>query len=260
MNDKISPKFQMLLIDDVEKSIWDKYESYKKVQFYIEKWHITEGGWNNSWENFTIAKKEGGEIDLLPTLHSIDGETLIRIAIDLGLETPDFIPSIPTFRNELKSDYKTASSTFEKAFKQIEEQPDIAIGLVNSALESIIKEILKDDSIKTKSNPKKTLYDLTKDLLKEFQLYPNSEMPIEIKTIGSSLLSINQSIEKLRSEKTNLHGKTHEDYIVKDSIYAYFVVNSVATIGLFLNSFYKTKFPKENTESLEILDTDDLPF
>jgi len=260
MNDKISPKYQMLLIDDVEKSIWDKYESYKKIRFYIEKWQITEKDWNNSWENFTIAEKENGEIDLLSTLHSIDGETLIRIAIDLGLETPDFIPSIPTFRNEMKSDYKTASSTFEKAFKQIEKNPDIAIGLVNSALESIIKEILKDDNIKTKSNPKETLYDLTTDLLKEFQLFPNSEMPIEIKTINSSLLSINQNIEKLRSEKTNLHKKTHKDYIVKDSIYAYFVVNSVTTIRLFLNSFYKTKFPKENTESLEILNTDDLPF
>lgn len=79
-------------------------------------------------------------------------------------------------------------------------------------------------------------------------------MPIEIKTIGSSLLSISQSIEKLRSEKTNLHGKTHEDYIVTDSIYAHFVVNSVATIGLFLNSFYKNQFPRENTEGQEFDD------
>jgi len=56
------------------------------------------------------------------------------------LETPDFIPCIPTFRNEIKSDYKTASATFEKAFRQIEEHPDIAIGLANSSLESIIKK------------------------------------------------------------------------------------------------------------------------
>ncbi len=69
----------------------------------------------------------------------MDGETLIKIAIDLGVDTPDLIPSIPFFRNEIKAEYPTASQAFEKAYKEIEENPDIAIGLVNSALESIIK-------------------------------------------------------------------------------------------------------------------------
>lgn len=50
------------------------------------------------------------------TLHTIDGETLIKIAIDLGLETSDFMPSIPLFKNELNSSYENASLTFEKAF------------------------------------------------------------------------------------------------------------------------------------------------
>lgn len=46
------------------------------------------------------------KIDLKKTLHQIDGETLLKIAIDLGLDTPDFIPSIPMFKNELKSSLK----------------------------------------------------------------------------------------------------------------------------------------------------------
>jgi hypothetical protein len=244
MNDLISPKYQMKLAKDVHEAIWAEYKSYKEVRLYINKWHIVEQDWNNYWENFTIQTKENGEIDLLATLHNIDGATLLKIAIDLGVETPDFIPSIPTFRNAIKSDYKIASATFEKAFKQIEEHPDIAIGLVNSALESIIKEILKDERINSKIKGTETLYSLTSEILKAFQLFPNSEMPTEIKTIGSSLLSINQSIEKLRSEKTNVHGKTADDYVIKDSLYTYFVVNSVTTIGLFLNSYYRNKFPK----------------
>ena len=195
--------------------------------------------------------KSEDNIDLTETLHNIPGETLLKIAIDLGVETPDFIPSIPMFRNVIKSEYKTASATFEKAFKQIEEHPDIAIGLANSALESIIKKILKDGLVSVNTNQNKTLYDLTTNLLKEFQMYPNSDMPIEIKTIGSSLLSINQSIEKIRSEKTDFHGKGTEDYIIKDPLYTYFIVNTVASIGLFLDSFYKKKF-------LEIYN--DIPF
>ena len=84
------------------------------------------------------------KIDLKKTLHQIDGETLLKIAIDLGLDTPDFIPSIPMFKNELKSSFETAAQTFEKAYCNVEKDPSLAIGLANSALESIIKAILKD--------------------------------------------------------------------------------------------------------------------
>ena len=259
MNDLISPKYQMKLVKDVHDAIWAEYKSYKEVLLYIEKWHVVESDWNNTWENFNIQTKPNKEIDLLATLHSIEGDLLLKIAIDMGVDTPDFIPSIPTFRNTIKSEYITASGTFEKAFKQIETHPDIAIGLANSALESIIKEIFKDDRIQTKPKDTKTLYDLTGDLLKEFQLYPGSDVPQEIKMIGSSLLAVNQGIEKLRSEKTNMHGKTNDDYVVEDSIYAYFVVNSVATVGLFLNSYYKNKFPPKKVES-PVLGGSDLPF
>ncbi len=256
-NNSISPNYLMGLVNRIESALWAMFENnkYKNVRFYVEKWHEDD----LNWENFHLFEKEDGNIDLSRTLHNIDGETLLKIAIDLGLETPDFIPSIPTFRNAIKSDYKTASATFEKAFNQIEEHPDIAVGLVNSALESIIKEILKDEKIKTKANSKKTLYELASDLLKEFQLYPETDMPAEIKTIGSSFLAINQSIERLRSEKTNLHGKTQGDYIINDAIYTYFIVNSVATVGLFLKSFYEKKFGEINSNDLPLVE-DDLPF
>ncbi|MBI9036559.1 MAG: abortive infection family protein [Bacteroidales bacterium] len=262
MKNNISPKYQMQLVSEIEEKLWNTFSTskYKNVAFYIKKWQKVEcDQYNNEvWYSFEIVKKEDKNIDLLSTLHGIDGETLLKIAIDLGLETPDLIPSISVFRNELKTNFETARQTFEKAFKLIEDEPDMAIGLVNSALESIIKEISKDERIKTKLNSNKTLYKLASNLLKEFQLFPNSDLPEEIKTIGSSLLSINQSIEKIRSEKTNMHGKMHNDYLINDAIYTYFVVNSVTTIGLFLNSFYKNKFPKEIIE--EQTETDNLPF
>lgn len=259
MDDIVSPKYQMQLVNSVEKAIWDDYKSYKQVRLYINKWHKNNydpNGFNNDyWENFTIVEKPNKEIDLTSTLHNFSGTDLLKIAIDLGVDTPDFIPSIPTFKNELKSEYKTAYDTFTKAFKQIETDPSIAVGLANSALESIIKEILKDDRISSKINGGETLYKLTSIILKEFNI-TNDEHPKEIKTIGSSLLAINQSIEKLRSEKTNFHGKTNEDYLITDSIYTYFVVNAVTTVGLFLSSYYKTKFPKPKA----VVEDDGLPF
>ncbi|ARN70404.1 hypothetical protein BST91_01405 [Nonlabens tegetincola] len=256
MNELISPKYQMKLVKSVHDAIWAEYKTYREVSLYIDKWHEVDE-WNNYWENFQIIQKESGDIDLLRTLHSMNGSDLLKMAIDMGVDTPDFIPSIPTFKNELKSDFKTAYDTFTKAFKQIESDPSLAIGLANSALESIVKEILKDDRIKSKTKGTETLYKLTSIIVKEFNFLNNSH-PIEIRTIGSSLLSISQSIEKLRSEKTDFHGKTEEDYLITDSVYTYFVVNAVTTVGLFLQSYFKTKLPKPAKEVEE--EHDDLPF
>lgn len=251
MNELISPKYQMKLVNKVEEAIWKEFGSYKNVQNYIVKWHIHE----YNWENFNIIYKDENNIDLNSTLHSMVGDILLKIAIDLGVDTPDFIPSIPTFKNKLKSNYKTAYDTFMKGFKQIETDPSLAVGLANSALESIIKEILKDERIESNMKGKETLYDLTKIVVKEFNLI-DSIQTREIRTISSSLLAMNQAIETLRSEKTNFHGKTNEDFIINDSLYAYFIVNSVATIGLFLIEFYKNKYPKPSSP----IDLDTLPF
>jgi hypothetical protein len=257
MNEKISPRYIMSLIGDIENKIWQELQTDENAKYYIEKW-IEGNGWD--YQNFTIAYKNGDQIDIPATLNRIDGETLLKIAIDLGVETPDFIPSIPVFRNEIKTSFETASATFERAFKTIEEHPDLSIGLANSALESIIKEIIRDDSIKTQYDQNKTLYQLTTAILKEFKLYPENGIPDEIRQIGSAMLTINQNIEKLRSEKTNMHGKVSDDYIVNDPMYAYFIVNSVSTIGLFLNSFYRKKYPIPETKNSNESESDDLPF
>jgi hypothetical protein len=249
MNDFISPKYQMKLIKELTQTIEREHPTNQDARYYIEKWHDVNHDWNHHSENFYIREKEDGKLDLVSTLNYIDSEILIKIAIDLGLDTPDFIPTVSSFKNLLKADYKTANTVFEKAIKQIENHPDMAISLVNSALEGIIRQIFKDERIKTKPKPSKTLYDLTSELLKEFQLFPESDMPVEIKTIGSSLLSINQSIEKLRSEKTDVHGKTSDERTIEDSIFAYFIVNAVTTVGKFLISYYNKRFPPIKLEN-----------
>jgi hypothetical protein len=265
MNDLISPKYQMKLINEVENALWAEFQTskYVNVKYYIQKWQyiVCEDSYNGIIYNFDIVNQPNStNIDLSTTLHNIDGATLLKIAIDLGIDTPDFIPSIPTFKNTLKSDYKTAYDTFVKAYKQIETDPSIAVGLANSALESIIKEILKDNRLNCNLKGNETNRELTKHILKQFKLFSKSDLPDEIKTIGHSLSAINQSIEDLRSSKTDFHGKTAEDYIIDDPIYAYFVVNSITTVGLFLNSYYKNKFPKIETEIANTIIDDDFPF
>lgn len=259
MDELISPKYQMQLVNSVQDKIWEEFKSYKNVLFYIKKWHKSSEGYNynDNWENFTISLDVNGTIDLSSTLHSMNGSDLLKIAIDLGLDTPDFIPTIPQFKNEIKEQYENVYDTFLKSIKNIETDPSLAIGLANSAFESLIKEILKDERMESKLKGNETLFKLIQAIINEFKL--NSEnFPIEARTICTSLISICQSIEKLRSEKTIFHGKTKEDLLIEDSIYVYLTVNSFTTVGLFLNSYYNKKFPKVKIENFDELE--DLPF
>ena len=249
----------MSIVQNINDRLFELYKSYEDVANYLDKWHIVYDCYGDN-ENFYFFYKdeEGKKLDVKKTLHHIDGETLLKIAIDLGVETPDYIPSIPVFKNELKSSYETASQTFEKAFKNVEEDPSLAVGLANSALESIIKEILKDDRIDVEWNEKDTLSNLIKNICKAFKLTTDSEMPNEIKTISSSLLNACKAIDDLRSDKTIFHGKMDSNYVVAEPLYAYFIVNAVSTVGLFLLNFYKLRFPQIVKPVIE--DIDDLPF
>src|SRR5690606_28941250 len=122
MNELISPKYQMQLINSVQDKIWEEFKSYKNVLFYIKKWHQSSEGynWNDHWENFSIHLDVNGNIDLLSCSHSMNGGELLKIAIDLGVDTPDFIPTIPLFKNEIKEQYVNVYDTFLKSVKNIE--------------------------------------------------------------------------------------------------------------------------------------------
>jgi hypothetical protein len=257
MKPLVSPSYQMKLVQEVKEALFGQFQSYDNVRFYIEKWY--EGDGYDSG-NFNILYKGVGQIDVLRTLHTMDGSLLLKIAVDLGVATPDFIPTVATFKNELKSSYKTAYQTFEKALLEVEEHPDIAVGLVNSALESIIKEICKDELLAVHVNERDTLYTLCQHVLKALGIYPSTEIPTEIRNIGSGLLKVAQEIEKVRSSKTKVHAKVDGEYIVDDPLLAQFIVNSVATIGVFLINFYKTKFPPEASSGTVYEVVDELPF
>lgn len=252
----------MDLVNKIQEELLNKY-NYYEIEQYLLFWQID---YDNSNSNFYIYYSSDplyrDIIDLFKTLSCIakeDSELLLKIAIDLGIETPDFIPSIPTFRNKLKSDYKNASTSFEKAFHNIEKDPQEAVGNANSVLESIIKEILSDERFANINSSNTTSKKLVNQILQVFQLNSDSpEMPNEMKTIGNSLRNVSKAIEDLRSDKTLHHGQASEKYLIDQPLYAYFVVNACATVGLFLIDFYENKFPKLVSSS--DIDDEDLPF
>ena len=259
---ELSPKYIADLTKRVIEIIWDTYKSYDMVKYYISKWQKTEwiGDGFDSYQqtNFEIVNKPKGEIDLIATFMRIDNETLIKIAIDLGIDTPNFIPCIPLFKNVLKEEFPTTSEIFEKAYKLVYDDPSMAIGLANSALESLIKEILSDERIIIKCDKGDNLKKLIKHICTAF-MGNDEDLPQEIRTISTSLSSISNAIDDLRSAKTILHGKTTSDYIVSNPMYAELVVNSAASVGQFLQSYYNQNYPKIELKETDII-PDDLPF
>ena len=260
MKQELSPKYITDLAKKVADAIWSEFKSYDMVKFYISKWqkfeYISEF---YEQANFEIIETNKG-IDLLPTIMRMSDELLIKIAIDLGIDTPNFIPCIPTFKNVLKAEHTTTSEVFEKAYKLVYEDPSMAISLANSALESLIKEILDDERINAKYDKGHTLKKLINLICKAF-MENDEDMPQEIRTISSSLIGISGTIEDLRSTKTIAHGKSATDYIVSNPLYAELIVNSVASVGLFLQTYYKQNYPSLE-QSEEIYDTYEvsLPF
>lgn len=251
MYEDISPKYMVLLIEKINDTLRDMFKSsrYEKVEWYILKWR-------NLWYNFMILKNEKEQIRLLDTLNYInDNELIIKIAMDLWIETPWFIPAVSKIKNELKEENENIHDTFMKAFREVEENPSLAIWMANSTLESIIKTILQDSRIQIEKDKKNTLYELSEKVIRVFGMNPELDIPKEVKQIWSWLVKTCQWIEQLRSEKTDFHWKTKNDIVIKDSTYAYFVVNAVSTIGLFLLEIYKENYPEQKTFNPE-----DLPF
>jgi hypothetical protein len=246
---KILPTQILEIMDSLNQAIRNKYSSYKNVTRYIERWIPIEECWDNfqgkiEVPRFRIVEKENGQINLEKTLGLFDDETLLKMAIEMGIKTPDIIYSIPEIKGILAKDYTTASETFEEAYKNVDSNPAQSITMANSALESIIKYICEDNK---ELNSNATLYELTEHILKQFGMYPDKKAS-QFKTIGSSFLAISKAIEEIRSKYSNAsHGKTEKDIIIKDSLFSKFLINSVTTVGLFLLNYYEKFIKNVNT-------------
>jgi hypothetical protein len=241
----VSPKYMMDLIARLETAIWDMFDTskYVNVERYIKKWHWSDGdGWNHE-ENFQIYTKEK-HIDLGETLHDMPPDIVIKIAMDVGVDTPNFLPAIPTFKNILKERNENAYQNFERAIKDVYDNPDVSVSLASATLEGIIKTILSFEPFLAKKSDlnKKSCASLVKEIVREFNLAKSVDCPQELITIASQLRGLGAAIDSLRSNKSTAHGKSHDDYVVDDPLWASLIVNTTATLGLFLWEFYEVKY------------------
>jgi len=259
----------MNIVDKIEAKLWDERGSskYKYVENYIERWHeVFDEGYNDYSENFQIFRKddEANNIDLNKTLSRMPDELLLKIAYDLEIETPGFLPVVAEkFKIVLEANNFNAKAVFENAIHNVYSNPSDAVLNASSALDGIIKTILEDDRFEKEKPRKDGLSKRMGRVMTSLGLNKKSGAPDEIIGITSSLDNIVQRIDDLRSSKTNSHGTLPEDYIIDDPLWAEFAINSAATVGLFIWEYYekrfKTKEEVSNDNSFEI-DLDSIPF
>jgi len=243
----ISPSSMLDIIDRVEQALWNKFDTkkYQNVKRYISRWHEDhyDNRGNYYGSNFEIVtQKDSDNIDLAATLDSMGDELLFQIAVDLNIEVPGLIYSVAEIKGVLAQKYEDVGKTFQKAHEKIYSEPSTAIIMANSALERSIKKICADGKIDS-CNSKDTLYKLTSHILKQFNFFPDKNLNTNIRNVGSGLLSASQAIENIRSNNTEAHGT--EDEIISDPLYAMLIVNSVATVGLFLLNYYDKHYQPE---------------
>ena len=268
----ISPKYMLNLIEQVKTAIWESVpkRSYRNVYNYIRRWQTQEfdSYGNICDENFQIYMTDD-HIDLEETLYNMPDEYIIRIATDLGVETPGFLPvAIEEFKNVLHDNNQTALQNFERAIKNAYENPDESVLLASSTLDGIIKTILNHESIalKTKIKNNKGLKKQAAELIRLFKEESRGDCPQEIFALSSALNSACGAIDDLRSNKTPAHGSRNGEYVVDDPLWALFIINSMATIGLFLWQYFDKKYnlsedtTEQSNNDLIEFDINDIPF
>lgn len=241
---EISPAYITELKIKLGQKIWEKYKSYKNVKLFLVS-SVKEGDWNepDSFRVFYQGENESA-VDVEKTVLYMSPYETVKMAIDLGIDTPGFLPAIPKFKNILRDENQTAYENFERAIKNVYDNPDQAVLLASSTLEGIIKTILADDSFKTKASAirNKPLTKLVSALIKEFGFDDKTKCPAELITIASQLRGLGKSIDDLRSDKSTAHGKAHDEYVIDDPLWAELIINSSASLGLFLWEYFEKKY------------------
>ncbi len=253
----ISPDTIFNIAKKIEQTLLDTKHTYPDIEWYISKWR-TKNDSHGNFEGYHFYIKNqynSRSIDIMGTLKDIDHELLLQIAVDLDIEIPWLIYSVAEIKGILDDRYKNLARKFENACKEVYSDPSMAIGKANSALELLIKEICKDESIEN-CDPKAGIYELTDHILKQFDFLPDKKLNSRIRDIGSGLFKATRTIGELRSKHTDMHGI---DKTISDPLYAVFVVNSVVTVGLFLLNYYELRYKPQNIGQSSLED-DEIPF
>jgi HEPN domain-containing protein len=247
---QLRPKYKMELIGKIIEKLFNNYPDISQKYSYLK--NFVEEPLGKSCQIQNLPRHFHIPLGEMPE------KKLIEIAIDLGIHIPTVLPTFPTFKRILTVEEKMSKvqNTFDEAYKNLETNPAASVAGANSALESLIKHILSE--LKIDYDEKSTLSKLTEKILKEFDFFPSEKLQVNVRNIGSSLISITQEIVNMRNSMTDVHGKGKNDYIIDDDLYSVFILNAAITVGYFLIAYFNKKYTRTNPVTPN--GKDDIPF
>lgn len=190
---------------------------------------------------YIVPSKRAYVIDLLK---SQPDKLIIQIASDLELEIPrKNIQSADHFKNILKTNQlHSVIDDFNRAYENLETDPEQSIASASSTLESICKAIL--DFFDEEYPKALHMQPLITKAYKLLNLSPVQHADEQIKKILGGLNSVATGIGTLRSKNSSAHG--HGTKKMKLNVrHSRLVVNSCMTIGLFiLETYYENYLNK----------------
>lgn len=257
--ENVSPLYMQRLKNRVEETLWKLFpqSKYKNVNEYILRWHEEDG----CYENFPVYYDIDSHIKLSDTRAGMSNNLLIKIAADIGVETPGILPCIPVMKNILNQNNSNAYTNFKRAIKNVYDSPDQSVTLAASTLEGVIKTILTrltpDDQV-----DRLTLSKLTGKVVRRLIGKCNPSTPEEIKNLASGITKTNQAISELRNNKSVAHGKAQGEHVIDDALWAETVVNATATVGMLLWRLFERR-QNRNSEIAPPsgkIDSNDIPF
>lgn len=178
---------------------------------------------------------------VMELLKSKPDALLIKIALDLNLGIQNkSLTIVEDFVNLLESNQlSSVVDDFNRASKNLEHDPEIAITSASSTLESICKAVC--DFFKEPYPASESMQSLVYKTCKLLYLSPDQHADEQIKKILGGLNSVATGIGSLRTKNSAAHG--HGTKKCKLSLrHSRLVVNSCATVGLFILETYYEKY------------------
>nr|MUH41269.1 hypothetical protein [Zobellia laminariae] len=201
--------------------------------------NILLSGYGITTESVDIVPSK--RLYVIDLLKSQPDKLIVQIATDLEIVIPKkSIQSTNHFKHILETNQlHSIIDDFNRAFENLETDPEQAIASASSTLESICKAIcdfFKEDYPKVQH-----MQPLITKAYKLLNLSPDQHADQQIKKILGGLNSVATGIGTLRSKNSSAHG--HGTKKVKLSIrHSRLVVNSCMTIGLFLLETYYSNY------------------
>ena len=173
-------------------------------------------------------------------LKNVDSSIIVNIATELNLISANSgITSVESMQELIKShDLNSVLEDFNRALRNIENDPEQAIVSSSSTLESICKAIIELDG---QDLPKKqTMTTVLAKAVAIVNISPKNHSDGEIKRILGGIQNVILGIGALRSGFSSAHGHGIKKYRLSHR-HVRLLVNSMVTFGMFLIETYIEK-------------------